>query len=282
MGIVKILTKHLESKLGILKHTPSEHEGASTGIAPEAPEISVTIYNNRKATAENTRRSIYRIETSETLVEREKERKEEEQLEKLVQILKSRFEDPENMRLRHPGMEWAKVEAKLRVNKEKLSSLNEMEINGHEPDVVDYDPQHNEYMFCTCSSEGPAKHRNLVYCRSEEDNHKKHHPKITCKGNVTNIAEKMKIYILDKNAYLKLQTKGEFDRKSLCWLRKNYSVTDPIEKRQLDCTLALLGHRTTDDNSVVYEFPNNSFYEDNDGKLDPNIEICSFRGYLWI
>jgi hypothetical protein len=34
---------------------------------------------------------------------------------------------------RHEGLEWAKVQAKLEANTEKLWSLNEMERTGGEP-----------------------------------------------------------------------------------------------------------------------------------------------------
>ena len=46
-----------------------------------------------------------------------------EQREELRRALKARFE--KNMS-RHKGLEWARVQAKLEVNAEKLLSLNEM------------------------------------------------------------------------------------------------------------------------------------------------------------
>jgi Protein of unknown function (DUF4256) len=55
------------------------------------------------------------------------------QSEELLNTLKVRFE--KNMS-RHKGLEWAKIQAKLKLNIEKLSSLNEMEMTGGEPDVV--------------------------------------------------------------------------------------------------------------------------------------------------
>ena len=57
-----------------------------------------------------------------------------EQREELLRTLKARFE--KNMH-RHEGLEWAKVQAKLDANPEKLWSLNEMERTGGEPDVVE-------------------------------------------------------------------------------------------------------------------------------------------------
>ena len=54
------------------------------------------------------------------------------QREELLRALKARFEKNMN---RHEGLEWAKIEAKLEANTEKLSSLNEMERTRGEPDV---------------------------------------------------------------------------------------------------------------------------------------------------
>ena len=55
-----------------------------------------------------------------------------EQREELIRALKARFEINMN---RHKGFEWAKVQAKLEANAEKLWSLNEMERTGGEPDA---------------------------------------------------------------------------------------------------------------------------------------------------
>ena len=48
---------------------------------------------------------------------------------------------------RHEGLEWAKVEAKIEANAEKLWSLNEMEVTGGEPDVVGYDKEGRVYFL---------------------------------------------------------------------------------------------------------------------------------------
>ena len=62
----------------------------------------------------------------------------------LLSVLKARFEKNMN---RHKGLEWAKVQAKLEGNTEKLWSLNEMEKTGGEPDVVGQDKKTGEYIF---------------------------------------------------------------------------------------------------------------------------------------
>ena len=66
------------------------------------------------------------------------------QCEELLGALKTRFDKNMN---RHRGLDWAKVQAKLEANPEKLSSLNEMESTGGEPDVVGHDTKTVEYLF---------------------------------------------------------------------------------------------------------------------------------------
>ena len=72
----------------------------------------------------------------------------------LLHILRSRFE--ENM-IRHKNMEWAKLQARLEAELEKLWSLNEMEATGGEPDVVEFDKKTGEYIIIDCSKESPAE-----------------------------------------------------------------------------------------------------------------------------
>ena len=66
------------------------------------------------------------------------------QREELLRALKARFENNMN---RHKGLEWAKVQAKLEANTEKLWPLSEMERTDGEPDVVGYDKKTDEYIF---------------------------------------------------------------------------------------------------------------------------------------
>src|SRR6266481_6000803 len=84
------------------------------------------------------------------------------QREELLRALKDRFEKNMN---RHTGLEWAKVQAKLEANPEKLWSLNEMERTGGEPDVVGHDEKTGEYIFYDCSAESPKDRRNVCYDR---------------------------------------------------------------------------------------------------------------------
>jgi hypothetical protein len=88
-----------------------------------------------------------------------------ERREVLLKALKARFEKNMN---RHRGLEWDKVQAKLQASGEKLSSLNEMERTGGEPDVVGHDKKTGEYIFYDCSAESPKGRRSVCYDREKE------------------------------------------------------------------------------------------------------------------
>src|SRR4030067_168868 len=66
-----------------------------------------------------------------------------EQREELLRALKARFEKNMN---RHKDLEWAKIQATLEANTEKLWSLNEMERTGGEPDVVGHDTKTSSWV----------------------------------------------------------------------------------------------------------------------------------------
>lgn len=135
-----------------------------------------------------------------------------EQREELLGTLKDRFE--KNMH-RHKGLEWAKVQAKLEANPEKLWSLNEMEITGGEPDVVDYDDQKDEYIFYDCSAESPTGRRSVCYDREALESRKKNKPE----NNVMDMAASMGIELLTEEQYRALQELENFDKKTSSWVR---------------------------------------------------------------
>ncbi|HCC22598.1 TPA: hypothetical protein DF272_00230 [Candidatus Falkowbacteria bacterium] len=68
-----------------------------------------------------------------------------QQIDSLISLLKNRFE--KNMS-RHQGIDWAKLQTKLKKNTAKLWSLNEMEKTGGEPDVVGYDQKTKACLGC--------------------------------------------------------------------------------------------------------------------------------------
>ncbi|HFK1791811.1 DUF4256 domain-containing protein [Bacillus pacificus] len=135
-----------------------------------------------------------------------------EQREELLKALQARFEKNMN---RHEGLEWAKVEAKIEANAEKLWSLNEMEVTGGEPDVVGYDEEKDEYIFCDCSKESPKGRRSLCYDLEALEARKKHKPE----NNVIDVATAMGIELLTEEQYRQLQQLGEFDMKSSSWVQ---------------------------------------------------------------
>lgn len=132
----------------------------------------------------------------------------------LLSTLKDRFE--QNMS-RHKGLDWAKVQARLEANPEKLLSLHEMEKTGGEPDVVGYDKKTGEYIFYDCSPESPKGRRNTCYDREgqAERDKKGVHPA----GNAIDMAAAMGIELLTEEEYRALQKLGDFDTKTSSWLK---------------------------------------------------------------
>jgi hypothetical protein len=133
-----------------------------------------------------------------------------EQREALLRALKARFEKNMN---RPKGLEWAKVQAKLEANPEKLWSLNEMERTGGEPDVVEYDKKTGEYIFYDCSPESPTGRRKACYDREAAE--KREAPG----GNVMDLAAAMGIDLLTEEQYRALQKLGNFDTKTESWVK---------------------------------------------------------------
>ncbi len=150
------------------------------------------------------------------------------QREELLKTLKARF--GKNMN-RHEGLEWAKVQAKLETNPEKVWSLNEMERTGGEPDVVGHDEKTGEYVFFDCSAETPKDRRSLCYDREALDQRKESKPK----NSAMDMAAAMGIELLTEEQYRELQKLGEFDTRTSSW------VKTPADMRKLGG--ALFGDR---------------------------------------
>jgi len=134
------------------------------------------------------------------------------QREDLLRALKDRFE--KNMS-RHKSLEWAKVQAKLDANPEKLWSLNEMERTGGEPDVVGQDKKTGEYVFFDCSAETPKDRVSVCYDREGWESRKEHRPKNTA----IDMAAAMGVELLTEEQYFELQKLGEFDTKTSSWVK---------------------------------------------------------------
>ena len=134
-----------------------------------------------------------------------------EQSKELLKVLKTRFE--KNMK-RHKGLEWAKIQAKLEANADKLWSLNEMEQSGGEPDVVSYDKKTDEYIFYDCSAESPKNRRSICYDDEALESRKEHKPE----NSAVEMATDMGVELLSEEEYRDLQKLGNFDTKTSSWI----------------------------------------------------------------
>ncbi len=140
--------------------------------------------------------------------------------EELLNVLKARFEKNKN---RHKSIEWAKIQAKLEANNDKLWSLSEMERTGGEPDVVAHEKKTGEYIFYDCSVESPKDRRSFCYDRDALESRKENKPK----NNAIDMAAEMGIEILTEEQYRELQKLGNFDLKTSSWIKT------PAEIRKL-------------------------------------------------
>jgi hypothetical protein len=178
------------------------------------------------------------------IMENEKRKLSQEQREELLRALKVRFEKYMN---RHKDLEWARVQTKLEANAEKLWSLNEMEITGGEPDVVGYDKETDEYIFCDCSAESPKGRRNVCYDHEGMESRKENKPE----NNAIDMAAAMGVELLTEEQYRELQKLGNFDTKTSSW------VKTPSDIRKLGG--ALFADRRYD-NVFVYHNSAPSYY----------------------
>ena len=131
---------------------------------------------------------------------------------KLLATLEQRFD---NNKHRHKGIDWVKIEDRLKKYPEKLWSLNEMEKTGGEPDVVGEDKETGEFIFMDCSSESPKGRRSTCYDREGLESRKEHKPK----NNAIDMAKKMGVELLTEEQYRELQKLENFDMKTSSWLK---------------------------------------------------------------
>lgn len=141
------------------------------------------------------------------------------QREELLKVLKARFEKNKN---RHKGMDWAKVQARLEENPEKLWSLDDMEVTGGEPDVIGYDKKTDKYIFCDCSAESPKGRRSICYDREALESRKEHKPK----NSAIDMATAMGIELLTEEQYRELQQLGQFDLKTSSWVQTPANIRE--------------------------------------------------------
>ncbi|MDP9099587.1 MAG: DUF4256 domain-containing protein [Verrucomicrobiota bacterium] len=143
-----------------------------------------------------------------------------EQGEELLNPLKARFQ--KNMD-HHKGLDWAKVETRLKARPDKLWSLSKMERTGGEPDVVGHDKKTGEYLFFDCAPQTPGDRVSLCYDDEALAARKEHKPK----GSALGMAAAMGVELLTEEQYFELQEVGEFDTKRSSWIKT------PAEIRKL-------------------------------------------------
>nr|WP_205407174.1 DUF4256 domain-containing protein [Sporosarcina sp. PTS2304] len=139
------------------------------------------------------------------------------QREQLLQLLQERFEKHPTL---HKDIKWSHVQKKLESNNEKLWSLSKMEETGGEPNVVGYDEQTDEYIFYDCAAESPAGRRSTCYDLEALQSRKKNKPQ----HSAVELAEMMGIELLTEEEYRKLQTLGEYDKKTSSWIQTPVAI----------------------------------------------------------
>jgi hypothetical protein len=167
-----------------------------------------------------------------------------EERQELLDKLQARFEENAN---RHKGLEWAKIQARLEADTEKLWSLQQMEATGGEPDVTGFDKKTGEYVFVDCSAESPDGRRNVCFDREALDSRKKNKPETSA----IEMAAAMGVELLAEDQYRALQELGEFDAKTSSWL-----VTPPSIRERGG---AIFGDRRYD-HVFVYHNGADSYY----------------------
>jgi len=167
----------------------------------------------------------------------------------LIDTLHVRFD---KNRIRHTGLEWVDVLARLESNPGKLQSLAKMEASGGEPDVVVFETDANGkpqggYAFIDCSAESPAGRRSVCYDRAGLDERKDFKPE----HSAVEMAADMGIELLTEAQYRELQKLGDFDLKTSSWLKT------PADIRKLGG--AIFGDRRYD-TVFVYHNGASSYY----------------------
>ena len=134
------------------------------------------------------------------------------QREELLKTLKTRFEKNKYLGADH---EWAKIQEKLDAKTDKLWTLNEMEATGGEPDVIGYDSDTDEYIYCDCSAESPKGRRSICYDRAALESRKENKPA----NSAIDMAAEIGIEMLTEEDYRQLQKLGKFDLKTSSWIK---------------------------------------------------------------
>ncbi len=126
-------------------------------------------------------------------------------------VLRTRFEQNLN---RHGDVSWEEVEVAFGKRPDLLDSIAAMEETGGEPDVVGRDATTGSILVCDCSREAPVGRRSLCYDDEALRKRKRNPPK----GSALAQAAQMGVSLLCEDEYRLLQTRGEYDLKTSCWI----------------------------------------------------------------
>ncbi len=137
----------------------------------------------------------------------------------ILSVLKSRFQ---KYPLRHAGVNWSEVEARLMADATKRSALEWMEQSGGEPDMFVYPSEGTEWLFIDSSAESPAGRCSLCYDQRAWESRKENKPT----GNAEALAQTWRCTLLNEEQYHFLQQFGPFDRKTSSWLNTPQAVRE--------------------------------------------------------
>ncbi|NDJ54608.1 MAG: DUF4256 domain-containing protein [Chloroflexi bacterium] len=139
----------------------------------------------------------------------------------LLDMLKTRFE--KNM-ARHVDLDWESVKARLEAHPAKLASIHAMESTGGEPDVIGFDTETGEFIFCDCAKQSPKGRRSICYDGPAQK--EREGKGVFPGGNAVDLAAAMGIELLDEAQYRQLQALGDFDTTTSSWIKTPPAIRD--------------------------------------------------------
>lgn len=193
MEVTEVLRDHIDETLALVQRLLASAGIQGTFSLPEAEGESVV------------------VQIADATQERQLS---PEAAERTLSTLQIRFDANSHL---HEGCNWSRVKTALEADPEALWSINQMEVQGHMPDVYNFDD--NGFDIGTCSEETPSGTRNCVYDAQAAAWLKENYPQETFNGSAVEMAEAMGIRLMSPNHYeVILQCKGEFDRQTSSWL----------------------------------------------------------------
>jgi len=164
----------------------------------------------------------------------------------LLDVLQFRFENNQH-RHKDANIKWVNIAQKLRSLPERCWSLQQMELTGGEPDILQYDKKADIYYFYDCCIESPKQRRSLCYDDKALADRKANKPK----GSALSMAQTIGVQLMDEQQYRYLQSLEPVDQKTSSWL------TTPTSIRKLGG--AIFGDRRYDE-VFVYHNGADSYY----------------------